>query len=374
MALREYKPTGDELSTALAAGAATKLKGGETEAAQSMIEAAVVEEEKTAEQAVAQQAVGPEAVEQQGAGPKAAVNKSAMTSLPTHPAQPKILPTCAPSPAPALAPSQATDPAPKAQPPEPPPSQLPTPTAQPPKARKPKRAVDATVVLEYRDGKKVQPLVLHVQDSGGQPRFLALLDLLQAPQACIGAVCFSLPDLQKSTHRMRINEIRLQLDAFATRGLSTPLMLVGTRKDEVTGELSELSSFLEKELKGCPALNNLVRNTEEDLAFFGVENSKGIDGDPTILHLIAAIENTARNLPSMKLRVPPGWIAVMDELYKLMSAEQPRLHLSRTELIEIARRCGLPHKQAKMPLEREVDVMLGFLHSLGAVLWFDLPR
>ena len=353
MGLREYKPTGDEMSTALAAGAATNLRGGE--AAPSMIQAA-------AEATVVEAAV-----------PAAGL----VSPRPIKPAQPQT------SSQPTIpVPLKPEDTAPKAEASE---AKVPkakeaeakaqvTKARAPKKAHAPKRAVDVTMVCEFRDGKRSQSLVLHVQDSGGQPRFLALLDLLQAPQACVGAVCFSLPELQKESRYLRINEIRMQLDAFATRGRSTPLLLIGTRKGEVTGELSELSSFLEKELKGCPALVHLVRNTEEDLAFFGVENSEGIDGDPTILRLIAAIEAAARGLPSMKLRVPPGWIAVSDELFKLTSAEHPRPNMSRAELVEIAGRCGLPHKPATMSLEREVDIMLGFLHSLGTVLWFDLPR
>jgi hypothetical protein len=213
-----------------------------------------------------------------------------------------------------------------------------------------------------------------VQDSGGQPRFITLLDMLHAPQACVGSVCFSLPELQKKGRDRRIAEIRQQLDAFATRGRFTPLLLVGTRKGEVDGSLSELSSFLEKELQGCPALDNLVRNEEEDLAFFAVENSLGIEGDPTILRLVTAIEAAAKALPSVQLRVPPGWIAVSDELYALQSDKIPRSHIARAELLEIAGRCGLPHQPKAMSLEREVDVMLSFLHALGAVLWFDLPR
>ena len=39
------------------------------------------------------------------------------------------------------------------------------------------------MVVEYRDGKRTEQLVLHVNDSGGQTRFLALLELLHAPQA-----------------------------------------------------------------------------------------------------------------------------------------------------------------------------------------------
>ncbi|KAL1507873.1 hypothetical protein AB1Y20_007480 [Prymnesium parvum] len=82
------------------------------------------------------------------------------------------------------------------------------PTHQEPKAppaQAPSRVVDPKMVIEYRDGKRKQELVLHVQDSGGQPRFHSLLDLLHAGQACIGAVCFSLPELSEALRRLYVH-------------------------------------------------------------------------------------------------------------------------------------------------------------------------
>ena len=101
---------------------------------------------------------------------------------------------------------------------------------------------------------------------------------------------------------------------------------------------------------------------EDSLAFFAVENKEGLN-DPTIRRLVAAIECTAKALPSMKVRVPPGWIAVYDQLCEMAKATPPRQHLPRSELLEIAGDCGLPHKPGTMGLEREVDLMLSFLHS-----------
>jgi hypothetical protein len=261
-------------------------------------------------------------------------------------------------------------------------------------------------------------------------------------------ITFSLVDLESDAERQEcVRTLRLQLNSFALYALSTPLLLVGTRKADVKGgaaKLKVLSAVLERELKYCPNFEQLQRNDGEGLVFYGVENSAGIGGDETIRSLVGAIEAAARGLPSMKTLIPPGWVAVYDELTKLHKASE-RPHLSLTELISIAEGCGLPHKPETMSLECEVsamlrslpacdycsllaahyslltthcsllaahcslltahcslltahcsphcslltahcplptahysllqvDAMLGYLHALGAVLWYDLPK
>ena len=110
---------------------------------------------------------------------------------------------------------------------------------------------------------------------------------------------------------------------------------------------------------------------EGDLSFFAVENSKGFAADPTIRELAAAIEKATDDLPTMKLRVPPGWLKVYDELRRRPSMKPPQQHLPLSEVVSIAAQCGLPHRG--LQLEHEVHAMLEFFHSLGAVLWFDAP-
>jgi hypothetical protein len=45
--------------------------------------------------------------------------------------------------------------------------------------------------------------------------------------------------------------------------------------------------------------------------------------------------------------------------------------LQLAEVHSIAKQCGLPHRG--LTLEREVQALLLFFHSLCAVLWFDQP-
>ena len=228
-------------------------------------------------------------------------------------------------------------------------------------------------------GAELPRLVLHIQDSGGQDVFLSVLDLLHAPKASVSMLVFSLPDLQNpNLFKNSIAQLRVQLDSFAVHASESPLLLVGTRKDEAVAAggggdaaLARLSTDLCKALTSARLAK--VR-PNGDLCFFPIENSKGFAGDETIRELVGAIEEAAMELDSMKERVPAGWLAVYDALALEMSATPTRQQLSLAEVTAIASRFGLPHDPARVPLEREVQMMLSYFHSLGAVCWYDLPE
>ena len=57
-----------------------------------------------------------------------------------------------------------------------------------------------------------------------------------------------------------------------------------------------------------------LEEREEELCFYGVENSRGYRGDASIRHLVAAIEKAALSLPSINQKVPLEWLHVYDEL------------------------------------------------------------
>jgi hypothetical protein len=264
--------------------------------------------------------------------------------------------------------------------------------------------VSLDLIIEYQNGKKKQRIVLHLKDTGGQPVFLAILDLLQAARATIFMLVFSLPSLQNAALcDGAIAQLRTQLDSFAVRALpataslvpsspsepwycpllthliysqvhatDSPVMLVGTRKAEAIkahgdGALAQLSSELRSKLGDSPAFKNVVRNGS--LCFFPIENSDGFEGDATIRDLVAKIEETALALPSMKQLVPASWLAVYDQLNKQHSSGKQWLPLD--EVKGLAKQCGLPHA-ANLSLERENELMLTHFQSLGSVCWYGL--
>ena len=230
--------------------------------------------------------------------------------------------------------------------------------------------VSADMVIKAKD--TAQNIVLKVQDTGGQPIFLSILELLTTPAGTVYLVVFSLPKLQQAFEDTSETTIA-QLKSIQLFAAGAPVILAGTRKDEVTGgaaALKDLSKRLLEALKSrCgPAVEGLERDTESGLCFFAIENAKGFKGDTTIRHLVQAIERAAHKLPSMNMTVPTAWLRVHDVLQKRML--QTRC-VQLEDVREIARLHGLP--SAEVPLEEELTTMLTFFHSLNAVLWYDTP-
>ena len=209
--------------------------------------------------------------------------------------------------------------------------------------------------------------------------FLPILDLLHAPKASISMLVFKLPDLQNAALASRcVSQLRVQLDSFSIHASASPLLLVGTCKYEAVqgrgdpkATLLSLSDALRQQLSEA-RLARVVENGE--LCFFPIENSVGFEGDATLRELVAAVESRAKALPSMQQRVPSGWLAVYDHLARELAKGQQLLSLPK--VTAIALQCGLPHRggATALTLEREVELMLSYLHALGAVCWFDLPR
>ena len=175
----------------------------------------------------------------------------------------------------------------------------------------------------------------------------------------------------------------------------------------LTARLAQLSHSLVEELRRrcAPAIEGLIYDEgsyKEPLCFFGIENSKGIEGDgaaangrhapsewhgclsplafhlfllapflsaaATIRQLIHAIERGARKLPSLQQKVPLPWLKLYDALRR-KSEHVRRLRLSSVR--ELCRQHGMPH--AGLSLDEEMGAMLDFFRSLNAILWYDVP-
>ena len=104
-----------------------------------------------------------------------------------------------------------------------------SPTASGPKAPP---AVSPDLVIKYKKGDVQQRLVLRVQDTGGQPVFLSILELLMAPDATVHLVVFNLAELRESFEGC-IESVADQLHAIQASSAGAPLILCGTHKDSV---------------------------------------------------------------------------------------------------------------------------------------------
>ena len=223
-------------------------------------------------------------------------------------------------------------------------------------------------MIQYKEGKLAHNLVLRVQDTGGQPVFLSILELLTTAAATVYLVVISLSDLEND-FETAVEEVAAQLLSIFSVADEAPVILAGTRKDSVKGELGPLSERLRKELRRrCgSAVGKLVPDRSAsggELCFFGIENSRGISGDATIRALVGAIEETALRLPTMEQRVPQPWLRVFD---RLQLEGKKRRHVTLDEVQAIAETCGLP--SAGLSIDVELTAMLSFFHGLNAVLW-----
>ncbi|CAK0831290.1 unnamed protein product [Prorocentrum cordatum] len=226
--------------------------------------------------------------------------------------------------------------------------------------------------MQHPDASKPK-LVFRVQDTGGQPVFVQLVERLMSSAATVYMVVFSIPKLLNTfpAHSKKVTDHLLAIAAFAQ---DAPLLLVGTRKGEASeAELKSVSDQLRLHIEQhCPpsvARMALGGRGVDGMCFFAVENSQGYAGDDSIRELVQALERAAASLPSMRQRVPLAWLQVYDALRRL-SERQRHVPLGRVR--ELAEAHGMPHRG--LTLEQEVASMLQFFHSLNAVLWWgDVP-
>ena len=237
----------------------------------------------------------------------------------------------------------------------------------------PTPVVSPELIIRFREGQLQSNLVLRVQDTGGQPIFLTILELLTTPAGTVYMVVFSLAKLQESfasTLEATISQLR-SIQVFAA---GAPIILAGTRRDQVQGgeaALTKLSDQLMEALQRqcAPAVAGLERDPKTGRCFFGIENSKGYKGDETIRELVKAVEAAAYKLPSMQQKVPLEWLRVHDELRKVGQVQR-RVRLDAVRAIALKH--GLPH--AGFTIEEELPAMLSFFHSLSSILWYDSPN
>jgi len=118
-------------------------------------------------------------------------------------------------------------------------------------------------------------------------------------------VVFSLLVLHESFDDC-IEELGDQLNAIYAFADGAPVILAGTRKDQVGEEkLQDLSDRCVTALKKrcAPAIVGLRMNGP--LCFFGVENKRGYDGDASIRELVGALRGDAATWPHIfALKIP----------------------------------------------------------------------
>uniref|UniRef100_A0A7S1ABL7 COR domain-containing protein n=1 Tax=Noctiluca scintillans TaxID=2966 RepID=A0A7S1ABL7_NOCSC len=224
-----------------------------------------------------------------------------------------------------------------------------------------------SMIEQYRSRERQQNLMLRVQDTGGQPIFSQVIDLLSCPGGSVYMVVFSLKEMRVSRD-LSTDQIVWHIEAIHAFASSAPLILVGTHRDALNKkQLTECSGQMEDALgKRCGAkVSGLVR-TSVGSCFFAIENTHGFQGDDSIKQLVQAVGSSAKKIPSVKKTVPLKWLRLYEEL---LLSKKRCVGLQHVRVI--AMKCGMPHEGHT--IDMELHEMLKFFHSLNVVLWFDTP-
>ena len=88
--------------------------------------------------------------------------------------------------------------------------------------------VSMDLLIKYRNGDMKQNLVLKVQDTGGQPIFLSILELLTTPECTVYLVVFNLKQLQDNFNNC-VDNLAEQLMSTFMFAANAPVILAGTR-------------------------------------------------------------------------------------------------------------------------------------------------
>jgi GTPase SAR1 family protein len=147
------------------------------------------------------------------------------------------------------------------------------------------------------------------------------------------------------------------------KGDIAPIVFVGTRKDLITSlqEHESISSYLYSVFRNSLAWPHVKENdgdnTQPDLCFFPVDNTRGIR-DPTVQKLLKVIEDTIDRSSYVHVERPLSWFQVLDDF---KSKNCPYLKYSEVESIITSR---------NIPQQR-VPLVLKFFHEMGILMWHD---
>ena len=111
---------------------------------------------------------------------------------------------------------------------------------------KPAPKVSPELVNLFKRGDRQRNLVLKVQDTGVQPIFLSLLELLTTPGGTIYLIVFNLKKMHTSFEDT-MEDVVGQLKSIQLHAAGATTLLTGTRKDQVEGgdkEIKRLSDQL----------------------------------------------------------------------------------------------------------------------------------
>eukprot|EP00931_Biecheleriopsis_adriatica_P061133 TRINITY_DN3674_c0_g1_i2.p1 TRINITY_DN3674_c0_g1~~TRINITY_DN3674_c0_g1_i2.p1 ORF type:complete len:1121 (+),score=202.71 TRINITY_DN3674_c0_g1_i2:124-3486(+) len=232
-----------------------------------------------------------------------------------------------------------------------------------------------------------QPITFSTWDFGGQEVFHSLHHLFLSRYS-VYLVVFNMADLLCSTSEeagagacqrrsAAMDNLRYWLNSIALHANGAPVILVGTRKDEIKNAAAhrKISDLLwekfQLRLSEQVYPNTQIQPDGEGLWFFPIDNTlsgsrygKSIARDPVVSDLQTAIEAAAREDPLdyLERQIPVKWRGVLDILTEL---GRDKHVLKLQEVKDVADRQGMP--------EWQVLGMLELFHELGVLIHFSTP-
>ena len=210
-------------------------------------------------------------------------------------------------------------------------------------------------------------------------------DVLQLflPRSGIYLLVFSMLRLRdQSTKQTTLRYLSFWLDAIHLHAYDSesnsfaPVLLVGTRKDEISDidTQLELSDMLEVYFEASDAFNAMVKERPSSkpgrsMCFFPVDN-RHCRSDDIVDELREAVDNNVRSDPMgyTEKQIPISWLNTCDRMREM---GQP--HITRGQVSQIANDCGAFEQTEESVRSDVLSAMLLYFHSLGQLVYYDEP-
>jgi GTPase SAR1 family protein len=153
-----------------------------------------------------------------------------------------------------------------------------------------------------------------------------------------------------------------------TTQMTAPIVIIGTRQDTVANPAAfeMISTILHEHFSDNLAWRSVVGNEEGRDSngrafqwFFPVDNKLGKKG-AAMKHLMSVVSGVIDKAEYTHKEVPLTWFQTIDCM-----ADMQRDFLSLQEVMSTAGRCSVS--------EKEVPLLLSFLHDMGHLMWLDEP-
>jgi GTPase SAR1 family protein len=218
-------------------------------------------------------------------------------------------------------------------------------------------------------------LLISLFDFGGQSVFEVIHHLFLTRNG-VYALVFNMewlltdgPDKERALRFMRGWLSSIAVHTFnKTTQMTAPVVFVGTRLDLVTSPAAheQISTILHEHFSDNLAWRSVIGNEDGKDSngkafqwFFPVNNKVGKKGAP-MKRLMSVMSDAIETAEYTHKEVPLTWFKIIDQM-----ADTKRDFLQLHDVISTARVCGVT--------EKEVPLLLSFLHDMGHLMWLDEP-